>query len=123
MLMVSEHTTGFGVLPLMLVSMGLPALGRSRRRDMSDALRSWFDRSRPSGANWCKAPQPSFAGTTRARNCIRNTPSRVEAKKTEAHHAFYLVHRTRHAAAGFRTGSQGQWSYEPVACTGRCCAG
>jgi hypothetical protein len=43
MLLASEHGTGFGLLPLMLVLMSLPALGRSRWRDISDALRSWFD--------------------------------------------------------------------------------
>jgi len=125
MLLVSEHGTGFGLLPLMLVLMGLPAFGALTLAGHIGRARCGVGSTcgRLSGAKrWrCKAPQPSLAGNARAR-CIRNTPSRVTQKK-EVHHAFYLVHRTRRAAAGFRTGRQGQWSYQPVACAGRRCAG
>src|SRR5437764_5477042 len=54
--------------------------------------------------------------------CIRNAPLCVDAKtenKTEAHHAFCLVHRYRRAAAGFRVGGKRRWSHEPVAYAGR----
>jgi hypothetical protein len=50
-LLVSEHGTGFGLLPRVLVLIGLPALARSRWRDMSDARRgAGSTRGRLSGA-------------------------------------------------------------------------
>jgi len=84
MLLVSEHGTGFGLLPLMLVLMGLPAFGALTLAGHIGRARCGVGSTcgRLSGAKrWrCKAPQPSLAGNARAR-CIRNTPSRVDAKK------------------------------------------
>jgi hypothetical protein len=71
------------MLPLMLMLIDLPAFGAlTLAGHIERALRSWFDQRPTSGANRCKAPQPSFAGTACARNCIRNTPlARRSAKK------------------------------------------
>jgi hypothetical protein len=126
MLLVSEHGTGFGLLPLMLVLMGLPAfgaltlaghIGRARcgvgsipAADLAVQSAGGVKRRNPA---WLEMPAPDASGTR---------PHALTQKK-EVHHAFYLVHRTRRAAAGFRTGRQGQWSYQPVACAGRRCAG
>jgi hypothetical protein len=44
MLLVSEHATGFGVLPPMLTLIDLPAFGAlTLAGHIGRALRSWFD--------------------------------------------------------------------------------
>jgi hypothetical protein len=63
MLLVSEHGTGFGLLPLMLVLMGLPAFGAlTLAGHIGRALRSWFDprptsRRQPVRSVW-NCPRP-----------------------------------------------------------------
>ena len=53
MLMVSEHATGFGMLPLMLRLIDLPAFGAlTPAEHIGRALRSWFDQ-RPT---WRRQP-------------------------------------------------------------------
>jgi hypothetical protein len=81
MLLVSEHGTGFGLLPRVLVLIGLPALARSRWRDISDARRgAGSTRGRVAVQSVAKRCNPALPQLP-APVVHRNTPSRVDAKR------------------------------------------